>query len=165
MLIKIKIISIVLLSALVFSGCTCLGYIWGNYNQIMIDHLSNPNNYENYQMIINDLLSAEEVVSNDHLTNKELFISDYVIADSEESLYLGAAMRIFPTNVQILYDNGFFDHYVIGDTVEICTSEFYYGDTAFYIIIGVNYNGKEYLNSELALNNVIEYMEANRSLL
>ena len=52
-----------------------------------------------------------------------------------------------------------------GDVIEVVTSNWIYMDGDFFYIIGLSKDNKEYLNKEEGLQNLIAYMDENKSLL
>ena len=151
------------------------------YNRIMYEHLGDIENYDTYTVAIkgiyvrNDDGKPEEYDQTIHgeeaLRGEVLlgiapignFSHEYRVANGEntESMVL---LEVIPENSRLLADSGFYDHFTVGETVEIQASDWIYMDGDFYYVIGLKYDGIEYLNSEEGLKNMVEMMKKNRSL-
>ena len=174
---KIIILSVVI--ALIFCCFTsCTGY-----NKIMRDHLSDSNNYATFEVILNDICyldsNTHQFVSNSNVSesskgsayfcvqfetyenvavfiggdpNKDIPIEEFVIN-----------FEITEENNKILYENGFYDDFALGDRITIAASHWIYMDTEFFYIAQVEYRGKVYLNFEEGLRNIVEMMNNDKS--
>ena len=87
-----------------------------------------------------------------------------MIDDNEFSDYM-VLLEIEFNNYKILLENNFFEDYKLQDSLIVKASNLIYMDSRFYYISSVTYNNKEYLNNETGLNNIIEMMDDNRSIL
>ena len=64
----------------------------------------------------------------------------------------------------LLFENGFYKDFLVGNVVEIQSSDWIYMDTNFYYVIGVKYGETQYLKAEDGLQNIVDMMDKNRSL-
>lgn len=142
------------------------------YNGIMRKYLSEPNNYNNLNLFVyevnyfdNDtnkftpLNSAE----NFDYKNNEIFLNcKYEESKSEEQLI---TFSIIGANALILYQNGFFDKIEAEELISVKSTEWIYMDTNFFFIAEVNRGDIAYLEFDTGLNNIVEYINSNKSLL
>lgn len=161
---------------LVVSSCT-------GYNKIMYDYLSDSNNYKTYHIEINNFYyfnyddnHLELINFKQNLESKydKIYFSiselenfdggNYLINDEEFSDYM-VLLQIEYNNYKILLENNFFADYKLHDSLMVTVSSLIYMDTNFYYISSVTYNNKEYLNSEIGLENIIKMMDENRSII
>ena len=161
---------------LVVSSCT-------GYNKIMYDYLSDSNNYKTYHIEINNFYyfnyddnHYELINFKQNLESKydKIYFSiselenfdggNYLINDEEFSDYM-VLLQIEYNNYKILLENNFFADYKLHDSLMVTVSSLIYMDTNFYYISSVTYNNKEYLNSEIGLENIIKMMDENRSII
>ena len=92
-----------------------------------------------------------------HLTIKEnitLAPEDYLII-----------LEIRGDNFKEVCDNGLMEEIQPGDIIEVMASNWIYMDGNFFYIIGLSKDNKEYLNKDEGLQNLIDYMNENKSLL
>ena len=173
-----KIIVFFTMIVCLISISSCSGY-----NKKMYDYLSNSNNYEAYHIEINNFYYFNHDNNHYEILNYEkkldskydkIYFSTselegftggkYLIYDSGFSDYM-VLLEIEFNNYQILLENNFFEDYKLQDSLIVKTSNLIYMDSRFYYISSVTYNNKEYLNNETGLNNIIEMMDDNRSIL
>lgn len=74
-------------------------------------------------------------------------------------------LTVVSENSKILYQNGFYDHISIGDRIRVTTSSFIYMDSFFFYIAAIEYNGTVYLDFDDGLENIVDMMNENKSLL
>ena len=149
---------ICLLCLISFSSC--------GYNHIMYEHLSNIENYETYTATIEKISVVKDGQALEYYegTHTTKYIKGAVYLDiSTEEISYSIRVMITEENSNILLENGFYEIIKKGLTVEIQTSNWIYGDTPFNYVIGIKYDGTEYLNSQEGLENIIEMMDADRS--
>lgn len=160
----------------VFSLTAC------GYNRIMYEHLSNIENYRTYEAEIMQICIYNDethrldeynidIHGEDCLSGTVYFgisIEDFVGPErapkDEEAAKTLVYLEVTPENSQFLLSSGFYNDFIIGDTVEIQASDWTYMDGDFYYVIGVKYNGTQYLNSEDGLKNIVNMMDNDRSL-
>ncbi len=175
---KIKSILCCFIIIFLFSSCS-------GYNKIMFKHLSNLHNYTYYEVKIDDIYFTSRETG-----KREKYIKDlnektvlegtvYLTGVEIDQVYGRCDMQvngskvepplvfleIEESNSQILFERNFYIDFATNNTVKIWCSDFVYMDTDFFFVIGVEYNGKIYLEKEEGLNNVIKMMTANKSLL
>ncbi len=154
----------------VFSVIVCvlclLSFTSCGYNKIMYDHLSNIENYETYTATIEKISVVKENRTLEYYEDKHTseYIKGTVYLDifSEEVGY-SIRVEITEENSDILLENGFYEIIEKGLSVEVQTSRWIYMDSDFNYVIGIKYNGTEYLNSQTGLENIIKMMDADRS--
>lgn len=173
-------ISVLLCLLCIISMTACTGY-----NGTMFDHLGNRSNYEPYTVKIVEIVyydGQRQVTLTD--TSDEAFqASDVcftvVLTDENDrnAFHSSASQADLPlsefkirfdlaqANHQLLLNSGFYDDYTLGEPVELCASNWSHMDGFFYYIIGVHYNDTEYLNADDGLENVINEMNENKSLI
>lgn len=175
---KIKLILWCFITIFLFSSCS-------GYNRVMFKYLSNPNNYKCYEVkveniyfksketgrrekYIKDLNEKTVLEGTVYLTGIEIDQvygrRDMQVDGNKEETPL-AFLEIEENNSKILNERNFYIDFTINDAVKIWCSDFIYMDTDFFFVIGIEYNGKTYLNKEEGLNNIIRMMNADRSLL
>ena len=67
-------------------------------------------------------------------------------------------------NSKILWANDFFNHITVGEKISVNVSDFIYMDSEYFYIAQLEYNGKEYLNFEEGLMNIVDMIDENKSL-
>ena len=72
--------------------------------------------------------------------------------------------RVYQLLALIDVENGFYKDFLVGNVVEIQSSDWVYMDTNFYYVIGVKYGETQYLNAEDGLQNIVDMMDKERSL-
>ena len=175
---KVKVLLLSLCLLLILSLTACSGY-----NNIMYKHLGNENNYEKYEVAVeniyvfnketgkleeyNDTIHDESYLStNVYFSVSELdgFCGDeYILGDGTrtESMVL---LEVLAENSKILLENDFYKNFLVGNVVEIQSSDWVYMDANFYYVIGVKYGETQYLNAEDGLQNIVDMMDKDRSL-
>ena len=53
----------------------------------------------------------------------------------------------------------------VGEKISVKVSDFIYMDSEYFYVVQLEYNGKEYLNFEEGLKNLVDMMNKNKSLL
>ena len=166
--------------ALTFSLFSC------GYNRIMRDHLSDANNYKQYNAtLVNIYYSYEEhdlseVFEKDKTDTVKAVFLDVCFDNkqdiapfwgvSEESLNKDFGeyvirLKLLADNAKLLLENGFFDVIQKGDTLTLKSSSFIYQDTNFFFISTVSYNGVCYLDEATGFQNIMDFIEQRKSLL
>ena len=171
---------ILIFAMLLFSLVSCSGY-----NSVMRDHLNNADNYQTREVILKDFyyidpstaekkrdFTAQEFSGNDIIFEVSFF-------DSAEELrpFLGGSPNenislevykfqfcVIKSNSKILLANDFFDHITVGEKINVSVSDYIYMDSEFFYIAQLQYNGKEYLNFEEGLKNIVDMMNENKSI-
>ena len=176
MKVKVSLLSLCLL--LILSLTACLGH-----NNIMYKHLSNEKNYERYEVAIeniyvcnketrkleeyNDTIHDESYLSTTvYFSVSELDGFDggeYILGDGTRTEMM-VLLEVSAENSKILLENGFYKDFLVGNVVEIQSSDWVYMDANFYYVIGVKYGETQYLNTEDGLQNIVDMMDKERSL-
>ena len=158
----IKIVVGVILVIVLLKNC------YGGYNGIMYKHLKTEENYKYYQMeylkwkksdrtseyyIYCNTLSAEDAAP--FLGMSVEMVDDKI--DDKNRLTL----ELTEENYRILNINGFFDDVSENDIIELRVSDWIYMDGCFFYIAAVSYNGKEYLDIEVGIQNIIDIVKKN----
>lgn len=163
----------ILLLVLVLTGC--------GYNSILYKHLSNKDNYIYYEVTVkefyyfngNHYQVINPLAQNDYefeiiyfsVSEIDGFRGDQYLTDEGKLSDMMLLLSINYDNYKVLLDNGFFNDYVLNDTIGINLSNTRYMDAHYYYIASISYNGKQYLTIEEGLNNIIKMMDDNRSLI
>jgi len=175
---KVKVLLLSLCLLLILSLTACSGY-----NNIMYKHLGNENNYEKYEVAVeniyvcnketgnleeyNDAIHDESYLSSTvYFSVSELdgfYGGEYILGDGTrtESMVL---LEVLAENSKILLENDFYKNFLVGNVVEIQSSDWVYMDANFYYVIGVRYGETQYLNAEDGLQNIVDMMDKDRSL-
>ena len=176
MKVKVSLLSLCLLLILSLTAC------WG-YNNIMYKHLSNEKNYERYEVAIeniyvfnketgkleeyNDTIHDESYLSATvYFSVSELdgfYGGEYILGDGTRTERM-VLLEVSAENSKILLENGFYKDFLVGNVVEIQSSDWVYMDANFYYVIGVKYGETQYLNAEDGLQNIVDMMDKERSL-
>ena len=154
---------------LILSVLCAVCFVSCGYNGVMYKHLSNIDNYESCNATVNQIFFENEyngrlvkytkgIHDGSYFKGKTVFI-DILPEGSKRSV----RVEIIPQNSQILFDNGFFDIIEENITITIQASVWTYMDSEFNFVIGLGYDGIQYLNSEDGLDNIIKMMDADRS--
>ena len=177
MKVKVSLLSLCLLLILSLTACS-------GYNNIMYKHLSNEKNYERYEVAIehiyvfnketgkleeyNDTIHDESYLSTTvYFSVSELdgfYGDEYILGDGTRTERM-VLLEVSAENSKILLENGFYKDFLVGNVVEIQSSGWVYMDTNFYYVIGVKYGETQYLNAEDGLQNIVDMMDKDRSLL
>jgi len=175
---RIKALFLSFCLLLILNLTTCLGY-----NNIMYKHLSNEYNYQTYKVAVekiyvcnketgkleeyNDAIHDESYLSSTvYFSVSELdgfYGGEYILGDGTrtESMVL---LEVLAENSKILLENDFYKNFLVGNVVEIQSSDWVYMDANFYYVIGVRYGETQYLNAEDGLQNIVDMMDKDRSL-
>lgn len=142
------------------------------YNKKMRNHLSDSASYYEYTV------EVQEIAISQYDSNKlGVFVKFYTKEEvakfhgvSAENLTLDPedyliTLEIIGDNVKEVCDNGLMEEIQSGDVIEVVTSNWIYMDGDFFYIIGLSKDNKEYLNKDEGLQNLISYMDENKSLL
>lgn len=142
------------------------------YNKIMRNHLSDPSSFCEYIVEVQEiaiskydsnrlgvfvkLFSKEEYAKFNGVSAENITLSpeDYLII-----------LEIIGDNINEVCDNGLMEEIQPGDIIEVVASNWIYMDGDFFYIIGLSKDNKEYLNKDEGLQNLIDYMNENKSLL
>ena len=175
---KIKVSLLLLCLLLILSLTACTGY-----NNLMYKHLSNEKNYERYEVAIeniyvrnketgkleeyNDTIHDESYLSTTvYFGVSELngfYGGEYFLGDGTKT-EMTVLLGVLAENSKILLENGFYKNFLVGNIVEIQSSNWVYMDTNYYFVIGVKYGETQYLKAEDGLQNIVDMMDKNRSL-
>ena len=177
MKVKVSLLSLCLLLILSLTACS-------GYNNIMYKHLSNEKNYERYEVAIKNIyvhnketrkleeyndtihdesyLSATVCFSVSELD--DFYGGEYFLGDGTKTEWT-VLLDVSAENSKILLENGFYKDFLLGNVVEIQSSSWIYMDANFYYVIGVKYGETQYLNAEDGLQNIVDMMDKDRSLL
>lgn len=154
-----------ILFIMVLSSCS-------GYNKIMRNHLSDLASYCEYTVEVQEIaisqydsnrlgvfvkfFSKEEYAKFNGVSPENLTLSqeDYLIT-----------LEIIGDNIKEVCDNGLMEEIKPGDVIEVVASNWIYMDGDFFYIIGLNKDNKEYLNVDQGLQNLITYMNENKSLI
>ena len=176
MKIKVSLLSLCLLLILSLTACS-------GYNNIVYKHLSNEKNYERYEVAIeniyvcnketgkleeyNDTIHDESYLSSTvYFGVSELngfYGGEYILGDGTRTEMI-VLLKVLAENSKILLENGFYKNFLVGNVVEIQSSNWVYMDANFYYIIGVKYGETQYLKAENGLQNIVDMMDKDRSL-
>ena len=88
---------------------------------------------------------------------------EYILGDGTRTEKM-VLLEVSAENSKILLENGFYKDFLVGNVVEIQSSNWVYMDANFYYIIGVKYGEIQYLNAEDGLQNIVDMMDKERSL-
>ncbi len=161
MKIKVWLVALCLLCTLGLTSCT-------GYNNIMYKHLSDIENYKIYEAKIEQIYifndETRELKEYDPAVQGESSAGTVYFDISTEDANSLIRLEVTVDNNQILLDSGFYNVFKIGDIIGIQASDWIYMDTDFFYVIGVTYEGVQYLNSEDGLKNIVDMMDDDRSL-
>ena len=161
-----KIVISILIFLLTITLSSCSGY-----NKIMRNHLSDASSYCEYIVEVQeiaisqydskrldvfvDFFNKEEVAKFNGVSAENLTLSqeDYLIT-----------LEIIGDNIKEVCNNGLMNEIQPGDIIEVVASNWIYMDGDFFYIIGLSKDNKEYLNKDEGLQNLITYMNENKSL-
>ncbi len=143
-------LTLILFYLLLISGCA-------GYNRIMINHLSDLNNYYEYECIYFDI---NKVAFSDNVDQN---ILDTNIYDTNVNAHV-TFVRVIDKNIKILENNKFFENITSGNTIKVKMAPFIYMDTNYFFIIEIVYNNQIYLDEIEGLQNLIEFMKENKSI-
>ncbi len=142
------------------------------YNKIMRNHLSDSNSYCVY------IVEVQEITISQYDSNRlgvfVKFFSKEEVAKfhgvSAENITLAPEdyliiLEIRGDNVKEVCDNGLMEEIQPGDVIEVVASNWIYMDGDFFYIIGLSKDNKEYLNKDEGLQNLIVFLDKNKSLL
>ena len=162
-----KSISFLLLIIFTVTLSSCSGY-----NKIMRNHLSDPASYCEY------IVEVQKIAVSQYDSNKlGVFVKFFSKEEyakfngvSAENLTLSPeeyliTLEIIGDNIKEVCDNGLMEEIQPGDIIEVMASNWIYMDGNFFYIIGLSKDNKEYLNKDEGLQNLIVYMDENKSLL
>ncbi len=163
--IKFLIVTICILLIGVLTSCT-------GYNSVMIEHLSNKDNYHTYFVTVEGVSSFDDT--------SEMICLDVIFSAKEDvAKFKGTLLEnltyepneyiitvvINGENVRKIYNTEFNQNVNVGDEISITVSNFIYMDGNFFYVIGLEKDGQVYLESTIGLENVINLMNGNKSLL
>lgn len=175
---SIGIVLLILILTISMSAC--------GYNRIMREHLSDVDNYTEYQVTVVGIACVDEQgnahkeYTNEQLASAERVFLDVTFASKAElSPFLGVSeqgiandpstytirLQINAENHKVLVQNGFYDAVKAGDEITVTASNWIYMDGEFFYVIGVACGEQVYLNPTVGLQNVIGMMKKQRGLL
>ncbi len=173
-----KIFSCILVIVFTVAAFTSCGY-----NRIMRKHLSDPSNYRTTNVILSDVCIYDSEshtfvsCSNmaDYLDHHVYFTVTFETYE-DIALFIGATpnkdypinefvfdLVVFSENNKILYENGFYDDFTLGEKITLSTSYFIYMDGEFFDVAMVEHNETVYLSFDEGLKNIIDFMDENKS--
>ena len=162
-----KIITFLLVFIFTITLSSCSGF-----NKIMRNYLSDPSSFCEYIVEVQEIaisqydsnrlgvfvkfFSKEEYAKFNGVPAENFILSpeDYLIT-----------LEIIGYNIKEVCDNGLMEEIKAGDVIEVIASNWIYMDGDFFYIIGLNKDNKEYLNVDEGLQNLITYMNENKSLI
>ena len=162
-----KIITFLLVFIFTITLSSCSGY-----NKIMRNHLSDPSSFCEY------IVEVQEIAISQYDSNRlGVFVKFFSKEEyakfngvSAENITLAPedyliTLEIRGDNFKEVCDNGLMEEIQPGDVIEVVASNWIYMDGDFFYIIGLSKDNKEYLNKDEGLQNLIDYMNENKSLL
>ena len=162
-----KILTLLFAFILTITLSSCSGY-----NKKMRNHLSDSASYCEYTV------EVQEIAISQYDSNKlGVFVKFYTKEEvakfhgvSAENLTLNPedyliTLEIIGDNINKACDNGLMEEIQSGDVIEVVTSNWIYMDGDFFYIIGLSKDNKVYLNKDEGLQNLISYMDENKSFL
>ena len=162
-----KILTLLFAFILTITLSSCSGY-----NKKMRNHLSDSASYCEYTV------EVQEIAISQYDSNKlGVFVKFYTKEEvakfhgvSAENLTLNPedyliTLEIIGDNINEACDNGLMEEIQSGDVIEVVASNWIYMDGDFFYIIGLSKDNKEYLNKDEGLQNLISYMDENKSFL
>ena len=162
-----KIITFLLVFIFTITLSSCSGY-----NKIMRNHLSDPSSFCEY------IVEVQEIAISQYDSNRlGVFVKFFSKEEyakfngvSAENITLAPEdyliiLEIRGDNFKEVCDNGLMEEIQPGDIIEVVASNWIYMDGDFFYIIGLSKDNKEYLNKDEGLQNLIDYMNENKSLL
>ena len=162
---KILIVLFAFVLTITLSSCS-------GYNKKMRNYLSDSASYYEYTV------EVQEIAISQYDSNKlGVFVKFYTKEEvakfrgvSAENLTLNPedyliTLEIIGDNINKACDNGLMEEIQSGDVIEVVTSNWIYMDGDFFYIIGLSKDNKEYLNKDEGLQNLISYMDENKSFL
>ena len=154
-----------ILFIMVLSSCS-------GYNKIMRNHLSDLASYCEYTVEVQEIAISQYDSNRLGVFVKFFSIEEYAKFNgvSAENLTLNPedyliTLEIIGDNIKEVCDNGLMEEIQPGDIIEVVASNWIYMDGDFFYIIGLSKDNKEYLNKDEGLQNLIDYMNKNKSLL
>lgn len=162
-----KIITFLLVFIFTITLSSCSGY-----NKIMRNHLSDSNSYCEYIVEVQEIAISQYDSNRLGVLVKFFSKEEYAKFNgvSAENITLAPEdyliiLEIRGDNVKEVCDNGLMEEIQPGDVIEVVASNWIYMDGDFFYIIGLSKDNKEYLNKDEGLQNLIDYMNENKSLL
>ena len=162
-----KIITFLLVFIFTITLSSCSGY-----NKIMRNHLSDSNSYCEYTVEVQEIAISQydsnrlgvfvKFFSKEEYAKFNGVSAENITLAPEDYLII---LEIRGDNVKEVCDNGLMEEIQPGDVIEVVASNWIYMDGDFFYIIGLSKDNKEYLNKEEGLQNLIDYMNENKSLL
>ena len=162
---KIRLFIMLFIFLILLSSCS-------GYNKIMRNHLSDSNSYCEY------IVEVQEIAISQYDSNRlGVFVKFFSKEEyakfngvSAENITLAPedyliTLEIIGDNINEVCDNGLMEEIQPGDIIEVVASNWIYMDGDFFYIIGLSKDNKEYLNKDEGLQNLIDYMNENKSLL
>lgn len=167
----------IMVSLLLTVSCT-------GHNSVMYEHLSNRDNYGTYQARVVDMYVYDQESKTYYRDyQSEMFLKGKVVFEvcfetyKDVETFLGSTpneslplsdytfqLHVTPENNMILAEQGFYEDFSVGNTVQICSSHFIYMDTNYFYIAGLQYADTEYLSPDVGLENIIDMMKKDWSL-
>lgn len=170
-----------LLAILITCFASCSGY-----NKPMRDHLGNADNYHTCEVILEDLYYIDsstnekkrDITDQDFLNNDIFLEVSFFNSIDDLRPFLGLTpskdtpletykfqFRVTKSNSRILASNDYYANMTVGEKISVKVSDFIYMDSEYFYVVQLEYNGKEYLNFEEGLKNLVDMMNKNKSLL
>lgn len=158
------LLALSILSSFLLSSCS-------GFNAVMRKHLSDPNNYYDYEVVLNDY----ECYSYDHesceIENANRIFFDVTFTENNENTFYDNAtinhsyrLEVTEDNNKELVKNDFYSSVSAGDTLLITASNWIYMDGNFFYIIELKLGEVCYLDRDTGLNNIIDMMNNNKSI-
>ena len=158
------LLSLSISSSFLLSSCN-------GFNTIMRKHLSDPNNYYDYEVVLNDY----ECYSYDHkiceIENANRIFFNVTFTENNENTFYNNAtinhsyrLEVTEDNNKELVKNDFYSSVSAGDTLLITASNWIYMDGNSFYIIELKLGEVCYLDRDTGLNNIIDMMNNNKSI-
>lgn len=172
----ISVCVIAVLLTVSLSGCY-------GYNKLMREHLSNPDNYYEFTVEVTriytydgdnyDNRSTDISCSADVDANSDLFyIEDKVLSGNYQFVdgdyyekQIEIQFELSRANVLYLLSTDFYDVAKVGTQLNIRSTMWIYGDREWQYVAEIKLDDAVYLGFNDGLQNITEYMNANKSLL
>lgn len=155
------IVAILLFVVLCLSSC--------GYNSVMYDYLSDADHYKTYTATVVDIKrESQSAVLYVIFSSKTEIAPFYGVSEDELdkdcSEYI-VRLEIVSENDRILCENGFYDIIKVGDRLQLQASDWIYQDGEFFYISSIVHDDIVYLSEADGLENIVEMMKKNKSLL
>ena len=128
------------------------------YNEIMREHLSNEDNYYDVDAIFCSYKKVDDRIYL-YVTVEDNSAFDYSELNNEE-----IRLELVGDNCDILDECLANNEICVGDKITVKCSTWIYMDSNFYYIAEIKGEEKTFLSFDDGLNNIVKYIEDNKSL-